>query len=133
MKVKMILVVKHIYFALCYQQSSRRKWISAFKFICIFQYMDRFSCASFSQRSSTFTFHGAPRVWNGAMIRKTVRGDSVLYIILEDVQVCLCHLTQCIMPGVCSLAELRSFKHEFFCVTQSRKLLFFIYINLSAR
>ena len=92
--------------------------------------MARFSCASFSQKSSTFIFHGAPCVWNGAMIRKTVKGESVLYIILEDVQVCLCHLTQCIMPGVCSLAELRSFKHEFFCVTQSRKLLFFIYIYI---
>ena len=92
--------------------------------------MARFSCASFSQKSSTFMFHGDPRVWDGATIKKTVKGDSVLYVILEDDQVCLCHLTQCIMLGVCSHAELRPFKHEFFCVTQSRKLLFFIWIYI---
>lgn len=132
--VIMILVVKHIYFALCYQQSSREKSIIAFQFICIFQYMARFSCASFSQKSSTFMFHGDPRVWDGVTIKKTVKGDSVLYIILEDDEVCLCHLTQCIMLGVCSHAELRPFKHEFFCNTVQKATILYldIYIFLSA-
>ena len=56
--------------------------------------MARFYCASFGQGSTAFIFHGNPRVWDGKMLRKTVRGNSVLYILLEDDQVC-CHLTQC--------------------------------------
>ena len=63
--------------------------------------MVRFYCTSFGQESTAFIFHGTSCVWNGKMISKIVRGNSVLYILLEDDQVCLCHLTQCIMPAVC--------------------------------
>ena len=57
--------------------------------------MARFYCASFGQGSTAFIFHGNPRVWDGKMLRKTVRGNSVLYILLEDDQVYSCHITQC--------------------------------------
>ena len=66
--------------------------------------MARFYCVSFGQGSTAFIFHGNPRVWDGKMLRKTVRGNSVLYILLEDDQVCSCHLTQCIIPADCMKA-----------------------------
>ncbi|PFX28897.1 hypothetical protein AWC38_SpisGene6394 [Stylophora pistillata] len=40
-----------------------------------------------SQGSTALIFHGNHGVWNGKMINKTVRGNSVLYILLEDDQV----------------------------------------------
>lgn len=49
--------------------------------------MARFYFASYSQGSTALIFHGNHGVWNGKMINKTVRGNSVLYILLEDDQV----------------------------------------------
>ena len=51
--------------------------------------MYRFSCASVCKDSIAFKFHGNPRIWDGKTIRKSVKGNSVLYILLDDDQVCV--------------------------------------------
>ncbi|PFX12167.1 hypothetical protein AWC38_SpisGene23914, partial [Stylophora pistillata] len=42
-----------------------------------------FSCAKITTKSSTFDFCGEHCIWNGRKIRKEIRGNSVLYIILN--------------------------------------------------
>ena len=49
--------------------------------------MGRFSCAAVSQDSVTFQFHGDPRIWDGRTIKRTIRGNSVLYIVMDEDQV----------------------------------------------
>lgn len=49
----------------------------------------RISCAAVSQDSITFQFHGTPCVWDGETIKKKIKGNSVLYIVMEYDQVCL--------------------------------------------
>ncbi|XP_022808807.1 uncharacterized protein LOC111345793, partial [Stylophora pistillata] len=52
----------------------------------LFNLTGRFYCASYGHKSTAFNLHGNPGVWGGNMINKTVRGNSVLYILLEDDQ-----------------------------------------------
>ncbi|XP_078354075.1 uncharacterized protein LOC144638723 [Oculina patagonica] len=46
----------------------------------------RVSCAAVSQDSITFQFYGTPRIWNGKTIKERIKGNSVLYIVMEDDQ-----------------------------------------------
>ena len=49
----------------------------------------RFSCATLINLSNAIQFHGTPRIWDGKTIREKIKGNSVLYIVMEDNQVCL--------------------------------------------
>ncbi|XP_022785220.1 uncharacterized protein LOC111325645 isoform X2 [Stylophora pistillata] len=51
-----------------------------------FDLSGRFYCASYGHDSLAFKFHGEPRVWDGKTIRRHVRGNSALYVLLEDDQ-----------------------------------------------
>ncbi|XP_027060618.1 uncharacterized protein LOC113687112, partial [Pocillopora damicornis] len=42
----------------------------------------RFYCASISNTDSTLQFHGDPRVWDGKTIRRILKGNSALYIVM---------------------------------------------------
>ena len=44
--------------------------------------LGRFYCASISNTDSTFQFHGDPRVWDGKTIRRILKGNSALYIVM---------------------------------------------------
>ncbi|PFX17949.1 hypothetical protein AWC38_SpisGene17691 [Stylophora pistillata] len=45
----------------------------------------RFSCASREgQTSDQFNFHGIHRVWDGRTIKRNIKGQSALYVIMED-------------------------------------------------
>ncbi|XP_078354152.1 uncharacterized protein LOC144638767 [Oculina patagonica] len=46
----------------------------------------RFSCAAISQDRVTFQFYGTPRIWDGKTIKERLKGNSVLYIVMEDDQ-----------------------------------------------
>ena len=54
---------------------------------CLF----RFSFAAvpkFDKDRSRFEFHGPPRLWNGKTIKSKIKGNSVLYILEEEVHGC---------------------------------------------
>ena len=52
-------------------------------FFCLLLF--RFSCATRDgQSSSQFNFHGEHRVWDGRTIKRKVKGQSALYLVLED-------------------------------------------------
>ncbi|XP_022792771.1 uncharacterized protein LOC111331841 [Stylophora pistillata] len=45
----------------------------------------RFSCASREgQTSDLLNFHGEHRVWDGRMIKRYIKGQSALYLVMED-------------------------------------------------
>ncbi|XP_022809211.1 uncharacterized protein LOC111346171, partial [Stylophora pistillata] len=46
----------------------------------------RFSCASISNQDSTLQFHGSPRVWDGRTIRRILKGNSALYVVMEEIR-----------------------------------------------
>ncbi|KAL9951512.1 hypothetical protein ACROYT_G044183 [Oculina patagonica] len=46
----------------------------------------RIFCAAVSQDSITFQFYGTPCIWDGKTIRERLKGNSVLYIVMEDDQ-----------------------------------------------
>ena len=45
--------------------------------------MYRFSCAAVCQESMSFQFLGSPRIWDGQTIRRNIKGNSVLYIVMD--------------------------------------------------
>lgn len=48
-----------------------------------FNLNERFFCAAVSQASNAFQFHGVPRIWDGRTIRRNLRGNSALNIIID--------------------------------------------------
>ena len=50
----------------------------------LFFLLGRFYCASISNMDSTLQFHGDPRVWDGKTIRRILKGNSALYIVMEE-------------------------------------------------
>lgn len=44
---------------------------------------ERFCCAAASDNRTRLEFHGNPRVWDGRSIRRKIKGNSALYILIE--------------------------------------------------
>ena len=43
----------------------------------------RFCCASAVDNRTRLEFHGTQQIWDGDFIRRTIRGNSALYILTE--------------------------------------------------
>lgn len=50
-----------------------------------------FFCAAvkLDKERKRFEFHGPPRLWNGKTIKRRIKGNSALYILADEVHVCL--------------------------------------------
>lgn len=62
-----------------------RKDIATFFF-----WMGRFSCAAITNSSNTFDFHGDRRIWDGSTIKQKLKGNSALYIIMNELPNGMC-------------------------------------------
>nr|XP_058956469.1 uncharacterized protein LOC131783719 isoform X2 [Pocillopora verrucosa] len=49
-----------------------------------FDLNEGFSCAGINNQSNAFNFHGDRRIWDGSTIRRNLRGNSVLYIVMSE-------------------------------------------------
>ena len=54
--------------------------------------MGRFSCAGINNQSNAFNFHGDRRIWDGSTIRRNIRGNSVLYIVMSEPPYGMCYV-----------------------------------------
>ena len=43
----------------------------------------RFCCAAASDNRTRLEFHGERRIWDGRSIRRKIKGNSALYILIE--------------------------------------------------
>jgi len=48
-------------------------------------YYYRFCCAAASDNRTRLEFHGERRIWDGRSIRRKIKGNSALYILIEKV------------------------------------------------
>ena len=48
-------------------------------------YSPRFFCASVVDFRTRLEFHGERRVWDGRFIKKVIKGNSALYVFVEEV------------------------------------------------
>ena len=56
----------------------------------------RFYCASAVDNRTRLDFHGEPRIWNGHLIKQIIKGNSTLYIYVDEVFQLKCFL-RCII------------------------------------
>ena len=45
----------------------------------------RFYCASAVENRTRLEFHGKRRIWDGRFIKKVIKGNSALYVFVEEV------------------------------------------------
>jgi len=50
-----------------------------------FIYYYRFCCAAASDNRTRLEFHGERGIWDGRSIRRKIKGNSALYILIEKV------------------------------------------------
>lgn len=60
-------------------------WCYRISFIDSKLHNSRFYCASAADNRTRLDFHGEPRIWNGRFMKQTIKGNSALYVFVDEV------------------------------------------------